>query len=56
SDDPLPASPSLVRGLLVDAVPASVREGPDARAFTAGARPYTDADPPTDRGAPLMSV
>ncbi|MEH3155279.1 MAG: fused MFS/spermidine synthase [Gordonia paraffinivorans] len=56
SDDPLPASPALVRGLLVDAVPASVRDGAAAHAFTAGARPYTDADPPTDRGTPLIPV
>ncbi|WP_299576989.1 spermidine synthase [uncultured Williamsia sp.] len=56
SDEPLPASPALVRDLLVDAVPASVREGAAVHAFIAGARPYTDADPPTDRGTPLIPV
>lgn len=56
SDDPLPASPALVRRLLADAVPASTREGAAARAFTAGARPYSDDDPPGDRGAPLITV
>jgi spermidine synthase len=56
SDEELIASPALVRGLLVDAVPASVREGADATAFTAGARPYTDADPPSDRATPLIPV
>lgn len=56
SDEPLPASPALVRDLLVDAVPASVREGAAAHTFVAGARPYTDGDPPSDRGTPLIPV
>lgn len=56
SDRPLSTSPALVRTLLVDAVPATIRDHDATTTFIAGAKPYTDADPPEHRQAPTISV
>ncbi|MGZ8176288.1 spermidine synthase [Williamsia sp. SKLECPSW1] len=56
SDEPIEASPALVRALLVDAVPASVRDDDAVRTFLGGAKPFTDDDPPGDRATPLIGI